>query len=139
MATVDFGTTKGASNILSLGPPGYDLTIAGPPNISVRLETVEIPHMAGKLLIGDGLVDEATLVVSGKIFLASRAALNTAVYSIWAGLYGAGSHWVSMSDGTYNYPVLLKGISGEYVRDSGDKWANLTITLLILDPTLIAT
>jgi len=139
MATVDFGTTKGLSNILSLGPPNYDLTIAGPANVSMRLETVVIPHMAGELLVGDGLQSAATLEVSGKIFLGTRSALAAAVTGIWKALAGAGSHWVMMSDCTYNYPVLFKNCSGEHVRDSGGKWGNLTITLLILDPSDIAT
>lgn len=138
MATVDFGTTKGAFNILRLGPPTYDLVIDGPPNISMRLDTVEIPYMAGKLLVGDGLLDEATLIVSGKIFAATHAALNTAVGGIWMALAGVGAHWVTMSDGSYNYPVLFKGCSGEYVRDTAGKWGNLTINLLILDPSDIA-
>lgn len=139
MATVDFGSTKGAYDVLRMGPPYYGMTIAGPPDISARLETVTIPHKAGKLLVGDGLLDDAMLLVTGKIFLANRAALDSAVYSIWSTLYAAGAHWVSMSDGTYNYPVRLKNCSGEFLPDTADKWGNLTITLLILDPTLIAT
>jgi len=138
MATIDFSATKGGAPFLSLGPPNYDLTIAGPPTISMRVETVEIPHMPGKLLVGDGLVDAATLIVSGKIFLANRGLLDAACHYIWDTLSGAGEHWVTMSDASYNYPVIYKSSSGEFVRDADDKWGNLTIDLLILDPTDIA-
>lgn len=136
--TVDFGSTKGAHDIKRLGPPMYDLTIAGPPNISVRVETATIPHKSGGILIGDGLLEPASLVVSGKMFLLNRGQLDAASYSIWSDLYGGGEMWVRMSNGSYNYPVILKGVSGEFVRDTGDKWGNLTINLLILDPSLIA-
>ena len=135
MATINFSDTKGGAAFLSLGPPTYDLTIAGPPNISIRLETVEIPHMAGKLLVGDGLIDEATLTVSGKIFTATRALNAMACHNIWSALYSHGSHWVTMSGTAVNYPVIYKGSSGEFVRDVADMWGNLSIDLLILDPT----